>query len=85
MVLKLYGGPGPRSTCTQCVAIVLHEKNIPYELISVDLSKGEHKAPAFVANQPFGQIPYLVRHSHLPYFIFPFSMLGSYASRMTTV
>ena len=58
MVLKLYGMPG--STCTRRVATVLKEKNVPYELVLVDLSKGEHKAAAFVAKQPFGQVPYLV-------------------------
>ncbi|KAH9942070.1 glutathione transferase [Amylocystis lapponica] len=58
MVLKLYGSP--LSTCTRRVALVCKEKNIPYELVVVDLSKGEHKASAFVANQPFGQVPYIV-------------------------
>ena len=58
MVLKLYGSP--MSTCTKRVATVLHEKRIPFELVFVDLMKGEHKSPAFTAHQPFGQIPYLV-------------------------
>ncbi|KAF9236274.1 glutathione S-transferase [Melanogaster broomeanus] len=57
MVLQLYGFP--TSTCTLRVAVVLKEKNVPFEFHMVDLTKGEHKAPAFVANQPFGQVPYI--------------------------
>ncbi|KAJ7868456.1 glutathione S-transferase [Mycena leptocephala] len=50
MVLKLYGAP--YSTCTR-------RKKIPFELVVVDLKKGEHKAAATLANQPFGQLPYI--------------------------
>jgi len=57
MVLKLYGFP--LSVATRRVALVLHEKNIPYDFIPVDLSKGEHKLPDYVAKHPFGQVPYL--------------------------
>ncbi|KAJ3560689.1 hypothetical protein NP233_g10674 [Leucocoprinus birnbaumii] len=57
MVLKLYGFFG--STCTKRVATVLHEKNIPFQFINVDLSKAEHKAADFKAKQPFGQVPYI--------------------------
>ncbi|KAF9259398.1 glutathione S-transferase [Marasmius fiardii PR-910] len=32
---------------------------IPYELITIDLSKGEQKVPSFIEKQPFGQVPYL--------------------------
>ena len=38
---------------------MLHEKNVPYDFFPVDFSKGEHKAPAFTAIQPFGQVPYI--------------------------
>ena len=57
MVLKLYGNP--HSTCTQRVLTVLHELAIPHELVVIDFAKGEHKAPAFLAVQPFGQVPYI--------------------------
>lgn len=57
-MLKLYGFTS--STCTRLVALVCKEKDIPYELISVNLAKGEQKNPAFMANQPFGQVPYIV-------------------------
>jgi len=58
MVLKLYGFS--ISTCTLRVAVVLKEKGVPFEFIPVDLTKGAHKAPEFIANQPFGQVPYIV-------------------------
>lgn len=57
MVLKLYGNAW--ATCTQRVLVTLKEKNVPYELISIDLMKGEQKAAAYVEKQPFGQIPYI--------------------------
>lgn len=57
MVLKLYGNP--HSTCTARVRTVIEELALPYELVVVDFAKGEHKAPAFVQHQPFGQVPYL--------------------------
>lgn len=63
MVLKLYGFP--TSTCTLCVALVLKEKNVPFEFHMVDVAKGAHKAPGFVAHQPFGQVPYIVRTTRI--------------------
>ncbi|EFW18159.1 hypothetical protein D8B26_005003 [Coccidioides posadasii str. Silveira] len=57
MVLKLHGSPV--STCTKRVAMVLHEKNVPFEFHPVDLAKGEQKAPEFISRQPFGQVPYI--------------------------
>lgn len=59
MALKLYGSP--YSTSTKRVAIVLQEKHVPFEFIDIDLVKGEHKAPDFVAKQPFEQVPFIVR------------------------
>ncbi|PSR73266.1 hypothetical protein EW026_g5785 [Hermanssonia centrifuga] len=55
MVLKLIGSPG--STCTRRVATILKEKNVPYELIAVDMAKAEHKSPSHLEKQPFGQVP----------------------------
>ncbi|KAG6836033.1 hypothetical protein H0H93_012123, partial [Arthromyces matolae] len=58
MVLKLYGHP--HSSCTHRVAIVLHEKQVPFEFILVDIVKGsDHKSPGYLEKQPFGQIPLL--------------------------
>jgi len=72
MVLKLYGAA--LSTCTRRVALIAKEKGVPYELISIDLIKAEHKSPAFRENQPFGQVPYIVR-AHLSFF--PIDCLSS--------
>ncbi|RXW15745.1 hypothetical protein EST38_g10109 [Candolleomyces aberdarensis] len=53
MVLTLYGNP--KSTCTQRVATVLREKQASFEFKAIDFASGEHKSPAFIAKQPFGQ------------------------------
>ncbi|GAQ83526.1 Glutathione S-transferase family protein [Klebsormidium nitens] len=45
------------STCTRRVITTLEEKSVPYEVVTVDLSKGAHKQPDHLARQPFGQIP----------------------------
>lgn len=59
MVLKIFGAP--YSIATQTVLVTLKELKLPYELVFVDLFKGEHKAPEYVSTkQPFGQIPVLV-------------------------
>ena len=58
MVVKLVGSP--ISTCTKRAVLVLLEKKVDFEFVPIDFSKGEHKAPEFVAKQPFGQVPYLV-------------------------
>ncbi|KAJ7174824.1 glutathione S-transferase [Mycena filopes] len=56
-ILKLHGSKF--ATCTRRVATVLHELQVPFELVEVDLMKGEHKTPAYLTKQPFGQIPYI--------------------------
>ena len=63
MVLKLYGSP--ISTCTRRVAMTLLEKQVPFLLHPIDLRKGEHKTPEFLAAQPFGQVPYIVSNNAL--------------------
>lgn len=57
MVLKIHGMP--MSTCTRRVAAVLKYLDVPYELVTVDLRAGAHKAPEYLAKQPFGQVPYM--------------------------
>ncbi|KAJ6723449.1 GLUTATHIONE S-TRANSFERASE RHO [Salix koriyanagi] len=57
MALKLYGAP--MSTCTSRVLTCLHEKDLDFELVLVDLFAGEHKQPPFLVKNPFGQIPAL--------------------------
>lgn len=59
MVLKLYGAV--RSTATRRAAVILMEKNVPFEFIVIDTPNKEQKTPAYMKRQPFGQIPLLVR------------------------
>jgi glutathione S-transferase len=47
------------STCTQRVLMTAIENDADFEIKTVDLRKGEHKQPAHLARQPFGQIPAL--------------------------
>jgi glutathione S-transferase len=42
------------------VAAVLLEKQVPFELVSVDFASSEIKSPEYLAKHPFGQIPYIV-------------------------
>ena len=58
MVLKLYGGY--RLPWVRLVAAVLLEKQVPFELVSVNFANFEHKTPEYLAKQPFGQVPYIV-------------------------
>jgi len=56
MVLKLYAVPYPGSG-SGLVYLVLEEKQIPFELVAVDLKAKEQKKPEFLAMHPFGQVP----------------------------
>jgi glutathione S-transferase len=55
--MKIYGSA--MSTCTRRVLATLAEKQASYELVELDFRKGEHKTPAHLARQPFGQMPAL--------------------------
>ena len=55
--MKIFGHPA--STCTRKVLMTLNETKTPFELVLVDFAKGEHKQPAHLARQPFGQVPAL--------------------------
>ncbi|KAI0301306.1 glutathione S-transferase [Russula brevipes] len=59
MVVKIHGFS--ISTCTRRVAVIAKERNVPYELVSVDIPGGEHMQPPHAEHHPFGQIPYMVR------------------------
>jgi glutathione S-transferase len=58
MVLKLYGAS--YKPFVRLVAAVLLEKQVPFELVVVDLASREHKMPQYLAKQPFGQVPCIV-------------------------
>ena len=53
--IKLYNFP--RSGHAHRVELMLSLLQLPTELIFVDLAKGEHKQPAYLAINPFGQVP----------------------------
>jgi glutathione S-transferase len=55
--MKVYGHP--MSTCTRKVLATLAEKGHEAEFVMVDIMKGEHKVPSYLAKQPFGVIPVL--------------------------
>jgi glutathione S-transferase len=57
MVLKVHGSKG--STCTQRVLTALYEKGVPYEIVNINFSVGEHKSEKYMKLQPFGKIPVL--------------------------
>jgi hypothetical protein len=48
------------STNPQKVTFAFKELGLDCELVLVDLSKGEHRQPAFLAHNPFGRVPVLV-------------------------
>ncbi len=56
--MKLYDYP--QCPFGQKVRLVLAEKEISYELVSVDLRKSEQKRPEFLRMNPFGKVPVLV-------------------------
>ena len=58
MVLKLYGTP--RSPYVRLVAAILLEKQVPFELVVLDMSKSEQKSLEYLSKQPFGQVPCIV-------------------------
>ncbi|EFC45992.1 predicted protein [Naegleria gruberi] len=65
MVFKIYGAA--QSTCVQRVLTTIKEKGLEYELVPVDLMKGEHKSPSHLEKHPFGVIPGLEDDGFLIY------------------
>ena len=58
MAIKVFGPAS--SICVQRVLLTLREKQLEYELIPVEMTKGEHKSPQYLEHQPFGVVPYLI-------------------------
>jgi len=48
-----------QSTCTQRVKVIAYEKGVDVQVDPVNFAAAEHKSPAHLEYQPFGQIPYL--------------------------
>jgi glutathione S-transferase len=57
-MIKLYGHE--LSGNSYKVRLFLELLNLNYEWIKIDLMKGEHKSPDFLALNPFGQVPLLI-------------------------
>ncbi|KAJ4976384.1 hypothetical protein NE237_001490 [Protea cynaroides] len=55
MVVKVIGPPNA-SSCRK-VLVCLMEKEVEFEIIPIDLFKGEQKSPEFLKLQPFGVVP----------------------------
>src|SRR5689334_19381848 len=53
----LYGGDFTRAPLVQWV---LEEGELPYELRKINILKGEHRAPEFLAINPAGLVPVLI-------------------------
>ncbi|MBN1205489.1 MAG: glutathione S-transferase family protein [Myxococcaceae bacterium] len=49
----------PFSSAAFKVRALIHELGLPCELVTVDMSKGEHKTPEYVAKNPNGKVPVL--------------------------
>ena len=45
------------STYTRTARLALEEKGVDYQLEQVDILKGEHQQPAYLALQPFAKVP----------------------------
>jgi glutathione S-transferase len=64
-MLKLHHHPF--STFSRRVRIALLEKNIPCELIEVDMMARAHRGPAYLALNPYGRVPTLEEDGFILY------------------
>ncbi|MCL1468010.1 glutathione S-transferase family protein [Argonema galeatum] len=56
-MLKLYGGARSRASIVQ---LYLEELGVPYEFVMLDMQKGEHRQPEYLAINPIGKVPSIV-------------------------
>jgi GST-like protein len=56
-MIDLYTWTTPNA---QKVSVMLEETALPYTVHAVDISKGDHQAPAFLAINPHGKVPAIV-------------------------
>jgi len=54
--IKVYTNPGSRGKIAEWA---LAELNVPYETVLLDMRRGEHKTPQYLAINPFGKVPAL--------------------------
>ncbi|MSP40356.1 MAG: glutathione S-transferase family protein [Deltaproteobacteria bacterium] len=64
-MIKLYDFKS--SPNCQRVKVVLAEKNLPYEIVAVDLTKKEQKNPDYLKMNPYGKVPVLTDDSTVLY------------------
>jgi glutathione S-transferase len=64
-MLKLHHHPF--STFSRRVRIALLEKNIPCELVEVDMMARAHRGPAYLALNPYGRVPTLEEEGFVLY------------------
>ncbi|XP_012074702.1 glutathione S-transferase F11 isoform X2 [Jatropha curcas] len=55
MAIKVYGPA--KAACLQRVLACFLEKDLHFQIITLDLKSGDHKHPDFLLKQPFGQVP----------------------------
>lgn len=60
-MMKLYFAPKTRSTRPRWM---LEELGLSYELVPIDMSKGEHKRPEYLRVHPMGSVPALEDDGH---------------------
>ncbi|KDP36862.1 hypothetical protein JCGZ_08153 [Jatropha curcas] len=53
--VKVYGPTLSPAVCRVLACLI--EKDVNFQLIPINMSKGEHKKPEFLKIQPFGQVP----------------------------
>ena len=63
--IKLYDFPS--SPNCQRVKVVLAEKNLPYDIVPVDLKNREQKKPEYLKLNPYGKVPVLIDGSTVLY------------------
>lgn len=79
MTIHIYGASF--STCTRRVASIAKEVGVEYKLHPIEFPKGEHKAPAFLEHQPFGQVPYIVDDANDNFELYESRAIGRYLVR----
>lgn len=56
--MKLFHSP---NSCSEGIRLLLAEAGAPYELVVTELAKGAHRSPEYLALNPKGKVPALVR------------------------
>ena len=64
-MIKLYDFKS--SPNCQRVKVVLAEKNLPYDIVPIDLTKKEQKTPEYLKMNPYGKVPVLTDDSTVLY------------------